>query len=163
MFLRNWARLYSSPTVAELAIEPAIAGLGKRYRAQHPFFGMWHVADFALIDDRVIIEVDGASHSRPDQITKDLVHTIKLMKLGWRVVRCTNEEAIGHPDVTVSELLGARLSHHPTLAELEARLLALYPDGLPARPKRRARKKSPAPASSVKKRTRAAKGPPKVR
>ena len=36
-FLMRWAKLYSKPTEAETALEPAIASLGTPYRFQHPF------------------------------------------------------------------------------------------------------------------------------
>lgn len=145
MFLfKNWYWLYSNLTEPELALEPAIAALGKRYRAQHLFAGLKHIVDFALLDDKIIIEVDGSSHTKPDQIRKDLEHTIKLESMGWRVVRCSNEAAKANPEHTLRLLLTDGLNHRPSLEELRARLLALGPAPVRVRTKRRARKpKSP--------------------
>lgn len=104
-FLSNWARLYTTPTVSEDAIEPAIAALGKPYRSQHPIFAVHAIVDFALLDDKIIIEVDGKSHRSPAAKAADRVRTLKIEKFGWIVVRCTNEEAQSEPEITVQRLL----------------------------------------------------------
>lgn len=140
--LKYWAMGYSNPTESEAAIEPAIAALGKRYRFQHPFFKLHHMADFALLDDKIIIEVDGASHNTPKQKLKDLKHTLALEAMGWKVLRCTNEEAKRHPTETVARLL-AQVSQVvplvPEVAGLEiARLEALLP---PKKTKQKSRAK----------------------
>lgn len=147
MLFRNWYYLYANQTAAELALEPAIAALGRRYRAQHLFPKLRHVADFALLDDRLIIEVDGRSHLKPDQIRKDLKHTLALLDLGWRVVRCSNEEAEQDPQGTVLRLLVDDLNHRTTREELLAKLQALGPEPVRARPRRRTRKPGPRPSS----------------
>jgi very-short-patch-repair endonuclease len=122
MLLRYWARLYNKPTEAEKAIEPAIASLGERYRSQHPFFALRHIADFVLLDRKLIIEVDGKSHSAPKQIKKDLEHTIALKALGYEVIRVTNEQAMAAPWETVL----AALSQKPeTLDALQVKLARL--------------------------------------
>lgn len=156
MILRYWARLYTKPTAAENALEPAIAALGRRYRAQHPFFSLHHIADFALLDEKVVIEVDGRSHQEPGQVRKDITHTLGLLKMGWRVVRCTNEEAVSNPHATVRELLGARLTHLPGQAELELALLALGPAPVRSVSRRRGRAQARPPAARSRK-TRARK------
>lgn len=105
MFLGNWAHLYTDLTQAEYAIEPAIAALGVRYRAQHPIFAYHYIVDFALLDERIIIEVDGKSHNGPEAKEADRGRTLKLERLGWVVVRCTNEQAVSEPQATVQKLL----------------------------------------------------------
>ena len=87
-----WYRLSAYPTAPERALEPAIAELGEPYRAQHLFLGLKHIADFALLRRRIIIEVDGPSHLKPEQIKKDLEHSKALQAQGWVVVRLTNDE-----------------------------------------------------------------------
>lgn len=104
-FLGHWAHLYTDITQAEYAIEPAIAALGVRYRSQHPIFAYHFIVDFALLDSRIIIEVDGKSHHGPKAQAADRERTLKLERLGWVVVRCTNEEAIAEPHATVQKLL----------------------------------------------------------
>lgn len=133
---KNWYYLYAHQTEPEKAMERAVCKLGERYRAQHLFPGLKHIADFALPDRKLIIEVDGASHMTEAQRIKDLVHTLALTKLGWTVVRCTNEDVQRAPDETLAGLLTAQA---PTLGELQA-ALASYPPELLSPPKRRKRK-----------------------
>ena len=51
-----------------------------------------YIADFASIKHRLVIEVDGAYHSEPIQIENDKIRTSWLNKMGWKVVRFSNEE-----------------------------------------------------------------------
>lgn len=128
-------------TEPERALEPAIAALGERYRCQHPFFGLKHIADFALLDRMRIIEVDGDSHDQPAQKKKDLKHMIALKALGWDVIRVSNDQAKAAPAETVAHCLTAAPQ---TAAQLEAslaRLLRDYPK-LAVEPPKRSRRKS---------------------
>lgn len=136
MFLKNWARLYSKMTEPEKAMEPAIAALGRPYRVQHPFWDLHHFADFVLLQDKVVVEVDGKSHLAPKQIIKDLQHTLALQAKGYTVVRCSNEEAMRDPSGTLQRLLqpeflaASQLSRGPSLLEisrLEAQIAAKTP------------------------------------
>jgi very-short-patch-repair endonuclease len=145
MFLRNWARLYSKRTTPEVLLERVIAFYGKPYRAQHPFFRLHRIVDFALLDDKIVIEVDGASHLAVAQRRKDLASAILLEKEGWKVVRLSNEEVMADPKGAFDMAIGDRLTHRPTLAELESALQDLdreFP-GLSAKPRRKRR--APAP------------------
>lgn len=148
MFLRNWARLYSSPTKPELRLEVEIAKQGKRYRAQHPFFGIHAIVDFALLDDMVIIEVDGKSHLEPGQRYKDITRSIYLEGKGWKVIRFTNEEALSTPAECIANIED-KIRCRPSLLELEE-ALRQFPEP-PAKPSRpRARRKGPARVKALK-------------
>lgn len=105
ILLKRWAKLYSDPTPAEKALEPALASLGRPYRFQHPIWSLGYFPDFVLTADKVIIEVDDPGHKRKDRAEKDAERTAKLTKAGWRVVRCTNAEALHDPCGTVNRLL----------------------------------------------------------
>lgn len=105
LFLKRWAKLYSDPTPAEKSLEPAIASLGRPYRFQHAIFSLGVFPDFALIADKVVIEVDDPSHNTAKRRLADATRTAKLEKAGWRVVRCTNAEALKDPFGTVDRLL----------------------------------------------------------
>lgn len=115
-------------------MERAICKLGERYRAQWLFPKFHHIADFVLVDRRVILEVDGDSHERPEQRRKDLKHTLGLEREGWAVVRCKNEEALEGAE-RVLATLGERVSARPTQEALELALAALPPEP-PKRPRR---------------------------
>jgi very-short-patch-repair endonuclease len=125
--LGYWQRLYDDMTPAEVALEPAIAALGERYRSQHPFWGLKHFADFALLDRKLIIEVDGSSHNTPSQKKKDLEHTLALKSLGWEVVRVSNEQAQAVPAETVAWCLRATPQTTEQLQTALARLKAEHP------------------------------------
>lgn len=101
--LRNWAKLYSQQTEAEAALEPALASLGVPYRFQHPVWAAGLFPDFVLLHQRVVIEVDDKSHRSKKKA--DAERTAKLKKLGWKVVRCTNEEAKQAPYDTVDRMM----------------------------------------------------------
>jgi very-short-patch-repair endonuclease len=102
----RWAKLYKG-TPAELALEPAVAALGLAYRTQLPgfLFGFRFFPDYFLPQLGLIIEVDDASHSKPDKIAADAERTEYLESRGWRVVRCKNEEALSDPHGAVQSLL----------------------------------------------------------
>lgn len=105
LLLSRWAALYTKPTVPEQTIEPYIAKLGRIYRAQHPVFSTGYILDFALLDEKIAIEVDGESHNGAKAIAHDRERTAKLQAQGWVVVRCTNEQALFEPAVTVERML----------------------------------------------------------
>lgn len=85
----KYMKLYAG-TKAEEHFEKALATCGVPYRWQMPLGR--YVLDFALPRDRVVIEVDGDSHLRPEQIAKDAERTAWLEARGWRVVRVWNED-----------------------------------------------------------------------
>lgn len=108
-----WTKLYKG-TAAEYALEPAVASLGVVYRWQYPFwlFGpLKYIADFLLPDHKVVLEVDDPSHFTPAGRAKDKIRTAALVRAGYRVVRCTNDEALADPYGTVDRMCeAARLS-----------------------------------------------------
>ena len=68
--------------------------MGRPYRFQFPIPGTPWIADFALVADRVLVEVDGKSHQSAAAIEKDRLRDEKTASLGWRTVRVTNEQAL---------------------------------------------------------------------
>lgn len=60
--------------------------IGLRFRRQHPVGR--YVADFACIEARLLIEVDGGVH---DVFPGDQLRTEALEAMGWRVLRVLNE------------------------------------------------------------------------
>lgn len=104
-FLRWWAAAYSNPTEAEKAIEPAVAALGVPYRVQHPIWALSYRLDFAIPSLKLAIEVDDPSHTGKAKKLKDKQRTAKLEAKGWKVVRCTNAEALSDPQAAVERML----------------------------------------------------------
>lgn len=64
-----------------------------------------YVVDFLCRTQRVIVEVDGATHGEPDQIASDTARTLKLQALGYRVFRCGNGDIYDNIDGVLDELL----------------------------------------------------------
>lgn len=102
----RWARLYRG-TPAEIALEDAVAALGVPYRNQYPGFlyGLPYFPDFFLPTLGLVIEVDDKSHNEVDKRAADAERTEVLAARGWRVVRCTNREALEDPKGTVKRML----------------------------------------------------------
>lgn len=135
MIFRNWFFLANNLTPSERALEPAIAALGKPYRAQWLFPRFRHIVDFLLLDSKTIIEVDGASHEKPEQRRKDIIHTLALEGMGYKVVRVSNAEAEADPFgviATLADRVAARPSH-----EALREALAALPEPPPKKSKRK--------------------------
>lgn len=64
--------------------------LGVRFRRQ--FIIGDFIADFACIEKRLVVEVDGLYHLTDEQIEEDRKRTYHISQLGYRVIRFTNEE-----------------------------------------------------------------------
>jgi len=61
-----------------------------KFRRQHPI-GIY-IADFAVVAARLVIEVDGATHSSDSERTYDEVRDTYLRRRGWRVLRVRNDD-----------------------------------------------------------------------
>ena len=65
---------------------------GFKFVRQAPV-GPW-IADFLCREQRLIVEVDGATHSSDEQIAHDRVRNHQLEKLGHRIIRLQNIEVL---------------------------------------------------------------------
>ena len=63
-----------------------------KFRRQHAIGP--YVVDFACTAARLVLEVDGPSHSIPEQIAFDAQRTQFLEAAGWRVLRIANSDAL---------------------------------------------------------------------
>jgi very-short-patch-repair endonuclease len=61
---------------------------GLSFRRQHPIGP--YVADFACVGARLVVEVDGGTHSTPEQLAHDRRRDGFLRKSGWRIIRVSN-------------------------------------------------------------------------
>jgi very-short-patch-repair endonuclease len=64
--------------------------LGFKFKRQVPLAG--YIADFACLEVKLIIELDGSQHAQ--QTEYDVSRTMALEKLGFRVMRFWNDEAL---------------------------------------------------------------------
>ncbi|WP_242692214.1 methylmalonyl-CoA mutase family protein [Aridibaculum aurantiacum] len=82
---------------------------GYKFRRQH-IIGAF-IADFVCLSRGVVIEVDGNYHQLPEMQLSDAERTAELNKLGFDVLRFTNEEVIYQLDEVVERI-------HKHLADL---------------------------------------------
>jgi len=78
---------------------------GAKFRRQLPIGPF--IADFASIEARLIVEVDGDSHGSEEDDVKDAARTAWLERNGWRVMRFWTTEVNGHLDEVVAEIWDA--------------------------------------------------------
>lgn len=64
--------------------------LGLHFRRQH-IIGCY-IADFICVKRNLIIEIDGGYHSQEEQEIKDSLRTEDLEKMGFEVMRFSNDE-----------------------------------------------------------------------
>lgn len=105
----RWSRLYRG-TPAEHVLEDAVAALGIPYRTQMPLFlyGARYFPDFLLPTLGVVFEVDDESHFRLKKQAEDVARTEDLSRtFGYKVARCTNENALNDPHGTVRAMLSS--------------------------------------------------------
>jgi very-short-patch-repair endonuclease len=87
---------------------------GYKFRRQVPIAG--YIVDFLCIGGDLIIEVDGATHSTPEEIARDSERTRTLSDLGYRVLRIGNDDAYKNLAGVLATILdalerGLRRSH----------------------------------------------------
>jgi very-short-patch-repair endonuclease len=74
-----------------------------KFRRQHPIDR--YIVDFVTIDGKLIVEVDGATHSLSHEIARDAERTRVLESFGFRVVRITNIDIYENLDGVLEMLL----------------------------------------------------------
>ncbi|WP_083898902.1 endonuclease domain-containing protein [Robiginitomaculum antarcticum] len=67
-----------------------------RFRRQHPIGP--YITDFAHMKSRLVIEIDGATHSTDAELAHDLKRTDYMEGKGWRVIRVQNDDVYNHID-----------------------------------------------------------------
>lgn len=111
--LQQVARAYAieleeKATEAEKAFAQILEGRGIRFDFQHPFHRgeSFAIVDFWLQDYGVVVEIDGGYHNTKAQKLKDADRSDYLLKKEriHRVVRFSNEQAMGDEDTILKEL-----------------------------------------------------------
>ncbi|MFZ2871048.1 endonuclease domain-containing protein [Zavarzinia sp.] len=95
-------RLRRDATEAEKRLWSALrqTPLPCRLRRQHPIGP--YIADFALPEIRLVIELDGGQHA---ENASDDRRTAALAAAGWRVIRFWNHEVLGNTAGVVEAVL----------------------------------------------------------
>lgn len=76
--------------------------LGYKFRRQQVIDN--YIADFACLESKLIIELDGDYHLTAEQILKDQERTERLSLLGYKVIRFKNEEVIDNPETVIKQI-----------------------------------------------------------
>jgi very-short-patch-repair endonuclease len=74
-----------------------------KFRRQHPIGR--HIVDFVVLDARLVIEVDGGTHSTDYERARDEVRTRALEQLGFQVMRITNRDVCENLDGVLATIL----------------------------------------------------------
>jgi very-short-patch-repair endonuclease len=92
-------------TAAEATLWGAIRNrsLVYKFRRQHPVDRF--IIDFYCAQARLCIEIDGATHQKPDQQEYDAARTEYLETLGYKVIRFTNDDVRYNINAVVTAIL----------------------------------------------------------
>lgn len=81
---------------------------GLKFRRQH-IIGKY-IADFACLETKLIIEVDGKYHNLEGQQEEDAIRTKVIEDYGYRVLRFTNEQVLYDTEQTLEKIKSACLT-----------------------------------------------------
>ncbi len=101
----NLINHYAGKSEPQALLEPQVAKLGKVYRAQMPFHAFRCIADFAIPDLCLLIEIDGKEHRQAAKRRKDEERDGQLARAGWITVRVTNERVLADPEEAMAYIL----------------------------------------------------------
>jgi very-short-patch-repair endonuclease len=100
----NARSLRGDMPLAEKKLWQALRGKqleGLRFRRQHPIGP--YIADFACIDELLVIELDGGQHQ--DQVAYDARRTAYVESLGWQVLRFWNNDVLNNLDGVLAKVV----------------------------------------------------------
>lgn len=120
MVLRR-GQLIRKATPAEKAMETILKESKLKYRFQAPFFThkSFYIVDYLVKGYKLIIEVDGLSHSYPKQQQYDEKRELFLARGGYTTLRFTNTSIITEAEYVLFRLLKYK-------QEYEERILTKY-------------------------------------
>ena len=77
---------------------------GTKFRRQVPIDHF--IVDFACLSDRLVIEVDGATHGADDEIESDRRRLLYLEREGFKVLRFQNSDVVTNIDGVMDTVVG---------------------------------------------------------
>lgn len=79
--------------------------LGVHFRKQHPIGP--YIADFACVDPKIVVELDGGQHADLEAQAYDQTRTAFIEAEGFRVLRFWNDDAMRHMPVVLEAIMEA--------------------------------------------------------
>jgi very-short-patch-repair endonuclease len=95
----------SEPTHAEAGLWKHLRRFPVRFRRQAPIGP--YVVDFVCHRARLVVEVDGGIHERPDVALRDVERQQWLTSEGYNVMRFTNRQVDERPDEVCAAIRAA--------------------------------------------------------
>lgn len=93
--LKEHAReMRKDPTEAEAFMWKQLKGNGCNIAFKRQCVILDYIADFYAPSKKLIVEIDGGYHQDPEQIILDENRTGRLERMGYRVMRFTNEQVL---------------------------------------------------------------------
>jgi very-short-patch-repair endonuclease len=74
-----------------------------KFRRQHPIESF--IVDFYCAEAKLLIEVDGETHFQKTQIEYDQARTEHLERLGYKVIRFTNDDIRYNINIVISKII----------------------------------------------------------
>jgi 5-methyltetrahydrofolate--homocysteine methyltransferase len=87
---------------------------GYKFRRQH-IIGHY-IADLVCLDRGLIIEIDGLIHQLPENKESDEIRTSSLNRLGFKILRVTNEQVLNETEETLA-LISSTLKNQQSIKE----------------------------------------------
>ena len=112
--VQNARALRASGTDAEQALWRHLRSRqlnGHKFRRQHPIGP--YIADFACVEARLVVELDGGQHAQADALKHDERRTQFLLAQGWHVLRFWNHDMLAEPAGVLQTIVQALAHPHP--------------------------------------------------
>ena len=106
-------KLRREMTLPEVLLWRELKGkpLGMKFRKQFPVGG--YVADFACVEVRLLIEVDGIAHDMGENPERDVRRDAELTAAGWQVVRIPAKEVLADVAGCAGSIVALAASFRP--------------------------------------------------
>jgi very-short-patch-repair endonuclease len=99
---RSFRRVETRAEAAMWALLRAGRFRGLKFRRQHPIDR--YFADFACVQARLVVEVDGGVHRTDEQVLRDLERTRVIEANGWHVLRLSNDQVLHRPEEALAAI-----------------------------------------------------------
>jgi len=110
--LASARRLRREMTTAEEMLWRSLRnrGAGAKFRRQVPIGP--YIGDFVCVAAKMVVELDGPPHEKPEQRSRDARRDLWLRSQGWHVLRFPNDLVIGGSE-RVMQAIEAALASRP--------------------------------------------------